>query len=140
MLAILLLVLVLSSGVVGALVEKKLTSTDNSTISSTVSKNLFDLANLHVEDYKKTQYFEHNLSTGETLGDRVKEIGITGTQGEILYRGECSLKTAVESWDASPTHAAIMNDPNYKDMVAVMIPYKNSDGIEQCYIVANYHK
>ena len=84
-----------------------------------------------------TNWFDHNVTEYTQRVAEVKsELGLkeSGNQkyGEILYRGECSLKTATEAWDKSPAHAKIMNDREYKNMVCVMVPSKDNTCIITC--------
>lgn len=99
--------------------------------------DLYGMVSEHMEDIALTGVWEHTLSNGETLQDRMKVRGMTGIAGETLYRGSCSLKEVTKQWDESPTHAAIMNNEKYDQVVVVMAPI-TVNGVEQCYATANY--
>lgn len=100
--------------------------------------SLILLSLIHARDYANTGYWSHDLSDGTTLGERVNEVSVGyANYSEILYKGRCDLRNAVDMWEQSPSHNAVLENPQNNYMAMLMIADPHNEG--NCYIVGTFY-
>lgn len=123
--------------------DKKKTTKKGIIATTCVLVTLFMATLCNGIDQFISKRWDHNLSNGMSFSDRMMLFGVSmfsSERGEILYKGECDLEVATANWMGSETHRNIMKDKEYKYMIALMLPFVDTDNEEKCYIVVNYAK
>jgi len=78
-------------------------------------------AQIHAEDIGPSKICGHTGSDGSNPTERLARCDFRGAWGEIVACGQKSPEEAVDAWDHSPGHAAIMYSDKYTHIGAYMI-------------------
>jgi uncharacterized protein YkwD len=76
-------------------------------------------SDLHAEDMRQNNFFDHKGSDKSTVGTRSKKLGYQWNFiGENIAKGPSTVKQVMSGWINSPSHCRNMMDQNYREMGA----------------------
>ena len=79
-------------------------------------------ARSYANQMKEVGYFGHNGSDGSSIGDRATRAGYSWALiGENLAFGHLRIKEVMKAWKESPTHCALIMNPDFRDLGAAKI-------------------
>ncbi len=86
---------------------------------------LEEAAQIHADDMKENEFFDHTGSDGSSAAQRMTRVGYKhATWGENIYYGWGDEERAIEAWIASPPHCRNIMKPGYTEMgIARNTPY-----------------
>ena len=85
------------------------------------NEKLEKAARIHASDMSENKHFSHTGTDKSVVDDRVVRAGYSWSAvGENIARGHESIEEVVEAWKNSPSHCAILMDPEFTETGAAL--------------------